>query len=843
MVAARSRERTGCAHIVRTSAERAAATPEVCSLPVSTLLMLLVATLVATSPLEEAQAAANEAEAAKVTGHYGVAADHMERALRLIEEAADPTIEVDMAALHLEIANLNLYAARYDRAEPHFAAALKIQEAAHGADSPELLQVLTSVATFYLSTGSTPRSVVLYERSLAIARKHHGADAVSVASIRAGLGAARAHQMKYPEAREHYEFAVATLREHLGDDDPNVVTARSGLASVYDGMGEPERAQEQFQAVLDWRKRAQGAQHPQTALAMNNLAYSLYMSGRYAKATPVSREALRVTEAALGDHHPQTSMLRNTLAFVLEAQGKTPDALALLESAARSADLLLRSARLQATGQRMEGFLQMWRWQETVAWAMAHAHPRNPRALRLAMAAALLRKGRSIDEAADLSRAVLRGLSPGDQRKFNALKERRAKISGLAQSGPQGADPAAWSASFDALVTQAEAEEQSLARSSAALRATQLLPGPDDVVERVADALPKGSALVEYVAFQPVDFAPRSRDKAWAPMHYTAAVLRSDGTLGWADVGAAEEVDAAVTAHLAWAAQAENLADDTGPAQALYKLLMRNVGPLLGKARRVFVAPEGQLHLVPFSALHDGTAYLLDRATVTIVGSGRDLLRPRGTSTDPGEFVVVADPDFGGVAGWEPLPATGDEAKAIAGLMASATVVRGAAADPAAVLGAKAPGVLHIASHGAFRGGADARGPLLDSGLVLAGAREASALEIAGMDLWGTRLVVLSACETARGEIKRGDGVHGLRRAFQIAGAETVVASLWRVDDAVTRDLMVRFYKGLLAGRGRAEALRAAMLAVRQQHPQPYYWAPFIQLGEGGPLPLNRATK
>jgi CHAT domain-containing protein len=141
--------------------------------------------------------------------------------------------------------------------------------------------------------------------------------------------------------------------------------------------------------------------------------------------------------------------------------------------------------------------------------------------------------------------------------------------------------------------------------------------------------------------------------------------------------------------------------------------------------------------------------------------------------------------------------------------------------------------------------------PLLRSGLVLSGASAqapgataaprpdsalVTALELAGMDLWGTQLVVLSACDTGRGDVKPGQGVYGLRRALVIAGAETLVMSLWKVNDDSTRLLMEHFYQNLLAGQGRAAALRNAMLAVRQQLPHPYSWAPFISLGSDAPL-------
>ncbi|MGH9799146.1 MAG: CHAT domain-containing protein, partial [Blastocatellia bacterium] len=167
--------------------------------------------------------------------------------------------------------------------------------------------------------------------------------------------------------------------------------------------------------------------------------------------------------------------------------------------------------------------------------------------------------------------------------------------------------------------------------------------------------------------------------------------------------------------------------------------------------------------------------------------------------------------------------------------------------------------------------------PLLRSGLGLAGANLQksgdddgilTAQEAAGLDLWGTKLVVLSACDTGVGEVKNGEGVYGLRRALVLAGSETQVMSLWPVSDLGTRDLMIGYYKRLLAGQGRTEALRnnqlqmlrsggqvsdstnrilvtkgqniAAKDGVKKDRSHPYYWASFIQSGEWANLDGKR---
>ena len=107
---------------------------------------------------------------------------------------------------------------------------------------------------------------------------------------------------------------------------------------------------------------------------------------------------------------------------------------------------------------------------------------------------------------------------------------------------------------------------------------------------------------------------------------------------------------------------------------------------------------------------------------------------------------------------------------------------------------------------------------------------------MSGLNLLGTELVVLSACETGLGAVQVGEGVFGLRRAFVLAGAHTLVMSLWKVPDQQTRELMEDFYARVLAGEERAEALRQAQFAMKTKYPDPLYWGAFICQGDPGPL-------
>ncbi len=162
---------------------------------------------------------------------------------------------------------------------------------------------------------------------------------------------------------------------------------------------------------------------------------------------------------------------------------------------------------------------------------------------------------------------------------------------------------------------------------------------------------------------------------------------------------------------------------------------------------------------------------------------------------------------------------------------------------------------MHIATHGFFltdvpalnSSNAVIQNPLLRSGLAFAGANTRqsgsddgilTALEASGLNLWGTKLVTLSACDTGLGQVQNGEGVYGLRRAFFLSGTESLVMSLWSVSDYTTREIMTNYYKNLKQGLGRAEALRTVKLKMMKNSrtAHPFFWASFIESGQWLPL-------
>jgi CHAT domain-containing protein len=365
------------------------------------------------------------------------------------------------------------------------------------------------------------------------------------------------------------------------------------------------------------------------------------------------------------------------------------------------------------------------------------------------------------------------------------------------------------------------------------------------------------------------------------------------------DLGPAAEVDAAV--RIWWTTAADGKVSKDADDCLRRKVWEPLARALPEGTRRLFLAPDGELSRLPFEAIRETDGkYLVERLAISYLSSGRDLAPLPRPSERADTALVLADPDYDSLDG-KPTAATppgGDEkrsglgrARRLAGFTAEAGIVekllgerrgwrleskREKEASEEALAQAPRPRLVYCITHGFFledverpklpegrklglanvgtgRWPAPEVGPepRLRSGLVLAGANRwqeriqkglsdgwLTALEVEKLDLWGTELVVLSACDTGRGEVQVGEGVLGLRRAFQIAGAECVLASLWPVPDTQTGALMSDCLRRWLDGAPPANALRAAQLALIRQlrdskeeklrDAPPLYWAGFI---------------
>jgi CHAT domain-containing protein/Tfp pilus assembly protein PilF len=678
-------------------------------------------------------------------------------------------------------------------------------ETASGADAKELEPSLFTLGGMLMETGDLAGADPVLTRNIALAEKHGGfAPYAQLATLRRKQGRAK-------EALALYEKAQATM--------PGGTGLYSMMGDIYRELGDTKKAEELYlkaQADLDkmFGKRAM------LVMRLHLGLFAVYVAAKKLdQAERVLTEDLDIGE--------------RELAFVL-ASGTETDHLAYFT---REAYLL-----------------------DTMIGFHAQVAPKRASVARLALTTLLRRKGRILDAAA-ASLGMLRARLPAEDKKlFVELEQARATLAKLAVQGAQGTPD--FAKQVAALEDQIQKLEVTLARKSAELKIALQPVQLADVQHKV----PKDARLVEIVNYQPGDVtAAFSATPKRDPRRYAAYVLADHGDPTVVDLGEAKPIDEAIVKLRAALADPHN-AGATDLAKAMYTQTFAKLKGALGSAKHILLAPDGALNVVPFAALHDGKQFLVENYTFTYLTSGRDLLRLgiHAATTQKPSTVIFADPDFDGPKTapapgrrsramqdltWPRLPGTAAEADALEKSVTNPTVYRGRRATETTLKGLHAPTILHLATHGFFLADADAsvENPLLRSGLVFAGANALSssnddgivtALEAAGLDLRGTQLVVMSACETGVGKLTNGEGVYGLRRAIVIAGAESLVMSMWQVDDAATKDLMVGYYKNLHAGMGRSEALRAMQqeLHAMPKYAHPFYWASFIAAGNSEPL-------
>lgn len=853
------------------------------------------------------------------------------RALAITEKAKGPD-HPDLATLLNNLALLCKHKGDIVQAESNFNRALAIEEKALGPNHPALADTLDNLAQIFFDRGDYAHAENLFKRALTIREQALGAEHPDVAESLNNLALLYQTRGDYAQAEPLYERARAIFEQKFGPEHKLVATALDNLAGLYRAENRYDTAQALAERALAIRQKLFGPVSAETAVSYNNLGGIAFARGDYQKAIEMHQRGLQVYEKVFGPQHPQLAAFLDNLSSDYYGAGNTARA---IEVEARAAEIAERQIALAlSTGSEEQKRLFMATLAEENDYTLslqALAALNDPRALRLALTTILRRKGRVLDAMSDQIGALRRHLNPADRALLEQLSTTSAELAALVLKGPGQEPPAEYQARLEKLNAEVNDLQAQISARSAEFR-VQAQPV---TLERVAQALPPGAALVEFALYRPYNVKGQTKAERFGAPHYVAYVLRANQPPAWVELGAAAPIEQTIRAWRVALANPRST-DVRQLARALDEQLMRPVRRLLGDTRQLFISPDEALNLIPFGALVDEqNRYLVETYALTYLTSGRDLLRFSVKAESRQGPVAVADPSFdasatnnaAGASGAPPahqqsarrehasdtaaeassagrrsfdfasarftrLPGTAEEGRALGRLMPDLTLLTGAQATEAALKQLKGPRILHIATHGFFlpdqeqtRTPGGTRGlalgsaplpgenPLLRSGLALAGANTRqsvngedgvlTALEAAGLDLWGTKLVVLSACETGLGDLQVGgggrvsDGVYGLRRALVLAGSETQVMSLWQVSDEATRDLMVAYYRRLQAGEGRTEALRQVQLEmIKSKRPEttasaqrglaseigqptgtadrshPFYWASFIQSGD-----------
>lgn len=836
-------------------------------------------------------------------GQYSKAEPLHQRALFIREKSFAPDSR-EIAESLSNIAALYLRSSDYAKAEPAFQRASTIWEKILGPKHPDVLEYLGNLAVFYGSRGDFAKAEPLHQSTLAAKEEVFGKEDPRVAASLTNLALFYCDTGNHTKALPLFQRALTIKEKTLGTDHPDVANALNNLAIPYDHAGDDVQAEPLHQRALKIYEKSLGPEHPNVAMTLNNLATLYRNKGDYTQAESFYKRSVEMVEKSLGPTHPNLTDPLNSLAKLYEAKGELEQSIAFQTRALTvSEHNLTRNLTIGSERQKLAYLTMLSEESNRVISLHARSAPGNMAARNLAFTLILQRKGCILDALAESLAALRRRANPQDRELLDQLKDTNSQLAKLVYDGPQKTTPTVHQRQIKTLEEQVEKLEMAISRRSAEFRAqaqpvsiaaVQLaLPTDTALIEFAAYRPFNAKSLKpeeQFGAPRYVAYVLRQQGEVHCiELGETEAIDQSieelRQTLKRLDKNGAPTISERKAKQL---------------ARALDEKVMQPVRKLLGDARQLLLSPDGDLNLVPFAALVDeNNHYLVDRYSINYLTSGRDLLRLQVARKSKSNPLVVGDPAYGepavkntvaeraGRSEESPLAkiyfrplATGAEAEAIKAEMPEALVLKKKEATEAALKQTRAPQVLHIATHGFFLQSVDSsptnsRGfsllglpatrsgtgseaaigkienPLLRSGLALAGANSRqsgdddgilTALEVAGLDLWGTKLVVLSACDTGIGEVKNGEGVYGLRRALILAGAESQVASLWKVNDSATKDLMIAYYKELMKGMGRAEALRRVqkrmLLDPKRRHP--YYWASFIHSGEWANLDGRR---
>ena len=785
----------------------------------------------------------------------------------------------------------------YVAAEPLLRQASEIRRTALGEQHPDYAQSLHNLALLYQVMGNYAAAEPLYRQASEIWRTALGEQHPDYGQSLNNLATLYQVMGNYAAAEPLYRQASEIWRTALGEQHLDYGQSLHNRAALYQVMGNYAAAEPLLRQALDIARTALGEQHPDYAQSLNNLATLYAATNRAATSLALMEQANAIRDRLIGQVFSIGSE-RERMAYLATLRGERDGFLSLVSrvlsrdhSSVRAAlDLVLRRKALgtEALAAQRDAILG-GRYPALVGQL------RELTRLRAQIAQQTLADPGSDDPKAHRQR-LAEWMAQHDQLEANLARQipemnleqqlHAADRLAVAQALPAGTVLVEFVRvdvfNFTAVPARGEPRW-----TPARYLAFVLAAGaPDDVVLLdLGEAAPIDHLIATFrqsISGEADD--TDQRDDRPAESELPEVSTRSDRpTLRTALVAATRSMrPRAVNAPRLNRAEI---------GAALRQALIDPLLPALAGRTRLFLAPDGDLTRLPFEVLPlDDQRCMIDAYQISYLSVGRDLLRFGASSPRPSVApLVVADPDFD--LSWssvEPFTAgepfrrlagTRQEGQQVAGLLQVRSLLGDAALEQT-LKAQPSPRILHIATHGFFlpdpkhdpndkalglrvqdvRAGSvlsrlsAVENPLLRAGLALAGANTwlqgheqaldpaaedgiLNAVDVSGLDLLDTELVVLSACDTGLGSVQVGEGVFGLRRAFILAGTKTLVMSLWKVPDQQTQELMELFYRHLLEGIPRADALRAAQLAMKAQYPEPLHWGAFICQGEPGSLP------
>ena len=764
---------------------------------------------------------------------------------------------------------------QYAKCESMFQEALRIRKGLRGEESPEYAHGLLALGWYYIQAGDYAKAEPVTRQAVAIYKNTRGESHPEYAAALDHLGTVYMKLRNYAKAEPLYQEAMAIRKQVLGEQHEDYGISLNNLALLYKDTGQFAKAEPLYRHLMTLQKQMFGQHAAAYVLEMCNVADLYDAMGRHAEAEPLLDEALATRAQKFGKEHPDYAESLRLLALHYARMKHAEKALPLIQQAIQvlrrhfdrtvaaqserqqlafrasirgSFDLYLSlTAQLKAPSD--EVYCEVLTWKAPVS------------TMQLA-----LRRMRHAQEK--------EGGQSERTRLFAELEQATHALAARSHAVPDPGAPIPLREELQELSEKIENLQQKLAAASVDFR--KALESHQVTAGDIGEALPADAVLVDFVEygrFQPPEKEKSGKELSW-PMHLAAFVVRHGQPIQRIELGPIEPIGQAIDAwrknyglsgmaagdlrRLLW----EPLSVLIDPARVVL------ISPSSALARLPFAALPGKLP----------NTYLLDEHALALIPVPRllpGLMGSTPAASPSPSLLLVGDVDFGADPGrstqlaearsaihryatlyWPPLPGTRDEVMAIEtsfrrrfGNAACVELTKDQATKSAVQREAGKHEYLHFSTHGFFNlpqapaaatdraaiaelGRDSGPGhkvtdyqPGLLSGLALSGANRPAeegkddgiltALEVEEMDLSRVQLATLSACETGLGQSAGGEGLLGLQRAFQTAGAKAVVTSLWKVPDEETKALMAAFYTNLWQKKlSPLESLRQAQLAM-----------------------------
>jgi CHAT domain-containing protein len=783
------------------------------------------------------------------TGRYNLAAQNTEQALDIRSRTLTESHIAYAAGLNNR-ASLYQDLAYYNESEKDFAQAIQLVEQIKGESSEEYALVLNNQSVLLVELGRYDEATKNLQQAIRIIEAAKGSKLRNQVIYQSNLASLYQRTGKLSEAEAIY----LRLEKSLGSGNPYYPGILNSLGLLYVDLKQPARAEDYLKrAAQNYKAKFGGENNPFFAKATADLGWFYRTITRYAEAEPLLTKALAIREQALGIDHPD--YIRNN------------EELAILYWKTKSWDKAY--ARYKVVMDKTIDFINsyfppMSEAEKTKFWDLTS--PRFQRFFDFALDAREVlpdivndmfdyrtaTKALLFNATNKVKQSILRSGNPQliqDYLSWLDTKESLARYYSLSREELREAG-----IKVDSVQRIANQMEKSLSERSREFSAGYAVQkvGFSAIQSTLADT----EAVVEVIRVRNFD-QELTTDARYVIVVVTKSELQPRVVV----------LENGTQLETRYAKYYRNSIHQKTSDQVSYQQYFQKIEPLVSGKRLIYLSADGVYNQINVATLQKPSGeFLLNQFDWVIVGNAKDILglKSRKAVSSKKEATLVGFPDYGG-SSVDALPGTKVELENVSRILKASGFATKQfmqqGASESAVKSVKAPELLHIATHGYFlqdvEKGGSALGvtienakenPLLRSGLMLAGSAATvsgqasqmlssndngilTAYEAMSLNLDGTDLVVLSACETGLGDVKAGEGVYGLQRAFLVAGANALIMSLWKVDDAATQQLMTNFYTNWTKTGNKARAFKQAQLQLMTKYKEPYYWGAFVMMG------------